>query len=178
MKKFRCFRKRFELDPIGDVMGWFRVVKMVSYSDLQNALEDIQHYLEDMVQFANKLVNTPKATGEGKRFSSAPEQWGPISQSVREYGENLHDYKLNLQRILNIPGIPIINIAKAVRLWLLDFDWRAMNDNIMQLYNMRKPEMHTNPYFRDREGEMNIPVPPDWNRIEMILSSPDLERLG
>lgn len=156
-------------------MAWFHVVKMVGYRDLEDALEDIQQYLETMLDFANVLVRTPKQNQETKLFSTAPEQWGPIAESVREYQENLADFKANLQRLLSIENIPVVNIARGVRLWLTEYDWDTMQSNIMDLYGRRKDEFATNPYFRERGGEMTLPVPPDWNRIDTILRSPDFK---
>ena len=158
-------------------MVWFDVVKMVGYKELENTLEDIQVYLEEMLAFAEVLVRTPKKNNKTKLFSSAPEQWGPISESVWEYQENLADFKSNLRRLLSIPDIPMVNLAKGVRLWLMEYDWDAMQSNIMDLYSQRKHEFATNPYFREREGEMTLPVPPNWNMVQNVLNSPDLQNI-
>ena len=40
-----------------------------------------------------------------------------------------------------------------------------------------KDEFATNPYFRERSGEMTLPVPPDWNLVQNVLNSPDLENI-
>mgnify|MGYP001170961619 FL=1 len=158
-------------------MVWFDVVKRIEYTDLMDVLEQIQQYLEEMLNFAEVLVRTPKRNNKTKLFSSAPAQWGPISESINEYQENLADFKLNLRRLLSVEGLPVVNLAKGVRLWLSEYDWDTMQSNIMELYSQRKHEFGTNPYFREREAEMTLPVPPDWNLVQNVLNSPDLENI-
>jgi len=47
----------------------------------------------------------------------------------------------------------------------------------MELYSQRKDEFGTNPYFKERRAEMTLPVPPDWNLVQNVLNSPDLENI-
>jgi len=158
-------------------MVWFDVVKSVKYTDLMDVLEQIHEYLEEMLNFAEVLVRTPKRNNKTKLFSSAPEQWGPIAESIKEYQENLKDFQINVRRLLDIPNIPLVNLARGVRLWLSEYDWDTMQSNIMELYSQRKGEFATNPYFRERSGEMTLPVPPDWNLVQNVLNSPDLQNI-
>ena len=156
-------------------MGWFDVVKVDSSLEFFNVLNDIGDYLNSMANFGEKLVFTPKRDESTKEFSSVPEEWGPISTTVEEYRENLDDYTRKLKNLLTEQRIPNSAVAKGIREWLMGFDWEAMQRNVMELYHQRKSEFPNNPYFKGREGELTFPSPLNWDYVERVLTSPDLD---